>query len=264
MSKIKIFSLIGVLLIIIGVIGSVVTFKTPTNRLDWQTLDEKVDVENIKNIIVSADNANIEVLSHADQKVNLEVRGNNPKEDVTISVEGDALLVRLEHPKNKIFQFDLFSSVSSLKVYLPEKYFTSLHVESDNGRIKADGIKAKDTRIKTNNGLIELYNLITKQISVEADNGKISLEDVDGEIYAETDNGAIEFVTDDLDRKIELKTDIGTIDVKTSSKPTNAEINAAVDIGSISIFGNSNASTIFGNGEHQINLTTDIGQIKVK
>lgn len=263
MRKVKIISLIGALLILIGVIGSVATFKTPTNRLDWQTLDQKIDINNINDIIISADNANIEVLAHANQTVNLKVKGNNPEEDVTTSVEGESLLIRLEHPSNKLFQFDFFSSVSSLKVYLPEKAFASLHVESDNGRIKVDEITAEGIRIKTNNGLIELQYLIAENVSVEAENGKISLEGVEGELYAETDNGAIGLITDDLDRKIELKTDIGTINIKASTKPTNAEINAAVDLGSISVFGKANASTIFGNGEYQINLTTNIGQIKV-
>lgn len=264
MSKIKIISLIGALLIVIGVIGSLATFKTSTNRLDWETLDKKIDINNVTDIIISADNADIEILPHANQTVNIEVKGNDPENDVTTSVKEEALLIHLEHSRNKLFQFDLFSSVSSLKVYVPEKVFALLHVESDNGRIKAEGIKADDFRVKTDNGLIQLSDLIAENVSVETDNGKIDLEDVEGEIYAETDNGAIELITDNLDRKIELKTNIGMIKIKTSTKPTNAEIHAVVDLGSISIFGNSNASTVYGNGEHQIKLTTDIGQIKVK
>lgn len=262
--KMKIASFIAVALILIGVVGSIATFKMPTNRADWRTLDEEFAIEQIENIIIAADNANIEVLPYEGQTVKINVSGRAPENDVVTSVEEETLVIRLKHPKNRLFQFDFFSSVSSLKVYVPEKEFTSIHIESDNGRIVGEGFVAGEIRVKTDNGLIELKDLKGDHISAEADNGKITFEDVEGTVYGETDNGAITFITDNLDRNIDLTTNIGMIEIKTSVKPTNVEILATVDLGSISIFGHSNGSTIFGDGENQIKLTTDIGKIKVK
>lgn len=264
MSKIKVFSLIAIILIIIGTIGSIKTFKMPVDRADWRSLNEEFEAANIENIVIEADNANIEILPHDDPTVRIKATGRNPEEDMNVEINGETLLIHLIHNRNKLFQFDIFSSVSSLKVYVPDKMFASIHAESDNGRIQGEGFKAKDVKVTTDNGLIELQYLVSDRILVEADNGKISLEGVEGDIQAETDNGAISLVTDNLDRNITLTTDVGMIDITTSTQPTNAEIIARVDLGNVNIFGHSNSHTTFGEGEYQVRLTTDIGKIKVK
>lgn len=264
MSKIKIISVIAFLLILIGVIGSIATFKTAGNRANWVTLNEEIDVTRIQNIIIATDNANIEVLPHNESTVKIKSSGINPEKDVKTSVEEDALFIHLKHSRNKLFNFNMSSSVSSLKVYVPDKEFALIQIESDNGRIKGEGFTAVNIQVQTDNGLIELKHLKSAYILAEADNGMISFEDVEGELRAETDNGAIKLITDDLDRNIELTTDIGQIDIQTTVKPINAEITASVDLGSVSIFGHSNNNTLFGDGENKIILATDIGQIKVK
>lgn len=256
-------SIIAFLLIIVGVVGSVLTFEKPISKSDWVTAERTIDDNNIENIEIFAGNANIEVISVPDSSVKVEVSGIDAENDLYASVDGSTLSIRVEHRKNSLLQFDLLSSISSLKVFVPEEAYHSIQIESDNGRILGDNLQAKTLDVKTDNGLIELKRMNTSTTVAMSDNGKIALEDIEGDIIGETDNGAISLITSHLDREIELNTDIGTIEIRTAQKPTNAVIYANVDMGKISVFGESHTSTVFGNGDHSITLSTDIGKIKV-
>ena len=259
----KSISMIAFLLIIIGVVGSVLTFEKPASKSDWVTAERTIGDEHIENIQITADHTNIEVISVPDASVKLEMSGMDPENDLSASVDGTTLSIQVEHRKNSLFQFDLLASVSSLKVYVPEKAYDLLQIESDNGRIIGENLQANTLDVNTDNGLIELRHMNTSTTVAKTDNGKIILEYIEGDIRAETDNGAISLITSHLDREIELHTDIGMIEIKTDQKPTNAVIDANVEVGKISIFGESNASTVFGNGDHSISLSTDVGKINV-
>ncbi|HLS59739.1 MAG TPA: DUF4097 family beta strand repeat-containing protein [Virgibacillus sp.] len=256
-------SMIALLLIIVGVVGSVLTFEKPVSKSDWVTAEKTIDGENIENIQIAADHTNIEVISVPDSSVKVEMSGIDPENDLTASVDGSTLSIQVEHRKNSLFQFDLLASISSLKVYVPEKSYELLQIESDNGRIFGEKLQANTLDVNTDNGLIELRHMNTSTTVAKTDNGKVALEYIEGDILAETDNGAISLITSHLDREIELNTDIGMIEIKTDQKPTNAVIDANVEVGKISIFGESNASTVFGNGDHSISLSTDVGKINV-
>lgn len=264
MRKVKFTAFIAIILIVVGVIGALATFKPRQDNRNAYTYNETITANLVNDIVIATDDANVEVLPSDDQAINITAVGNNLNAEVWTSVQAGTLIIHFEHPRNKLFQFNLFPTLSSLKVYVPEHQFASLAVENNNGRTKVEEIEVKDVRIETANGLIDLRELTAEHVLVEASNGKIDLKNVQGEIYGETDNGAITMVTQDLNRNIELKTDIGMISVKTQIKPTNAEISAHVDIGTITIFGEANTNTIFGEGEHQIKLSTNIGKINVK
>ena len=139
-----------------------------------------------------------------------------------------------------------------------------LDVRSDNGAIKLTSIQAKKLVTETDNGQLNLKEIQAGKVQATSDNGAITLKEVEGDVHAQTDNGRIHLVVADLDWDINLETDNGAILLETKKQPENATIHAEVDWGTVSIFGSKKRMTVFGSGEHAVNLQTDNGSITVK
>ena len=137
-------------------------------------------------------------------------------------------------------------------------------VKSDNGAIKLTAVQAKNLRAETDNGGITLKDISAGKLHATSDNGGITIQKVEGDVQAQTDNGRIYLLADDLERNISLETDNGSIVLETKRQPENATINVEVDWGSVSVFGSKKSRTIFGTGQHPIDLQSDNGSITVK
>src|SRR5690625_5178363 len=108
-----------------------------------------------------------------------------------------------------------------------------------------------------------MKNINSSTVDVNTSNGKIRLDHVDGDVFGKTNNGAIEFIRENLDRSIELETDNGKIDIHTKQEPTHVAFDVRVDNGKVSISRSSNWDTIIGSGENLIKLKTNNGSINV-
>ncbi|MFD1032372.1 DUF4097 family beta strand repeat-containing protein [Metaplanococcus flavidus] len=139
-----------------------------------------------------------------------------------------------------------------------------LTATSDNGAIKLTSIQAKKLEIETDNGQLNLKDIHAGKVEATSDNGGITLKDVEGSVYAQTDNGRIHLLAAHLEQSINLETDNGSILLETKMQPENATIEADVDWGTVSIFGSKKRRTVFGNGQHPIDLQSDNGSITVK
>lgn len=183
----------------------------------------------------------------------------------------------------KFFNFDFSFSSPKLTVYVPEKAYETIQIDTDNGRIDAHELEASEMHINsnngrtsasdldvnelhvtTNNGRIELKDIQSSEVISEADNGEIKLENVEGELKGRTSNGKITLVTEHLDRPIDFSTNNGRINIQTENKPTNAVFDVKVDNGKARIFGNSNWNTVVGDGDNLIKLTANNGGITVE
>lgn len=282
MFNVKSISVIALILLLVGIIGGVFTFNSGKQTEDWEMEEKVINNEEIMNIKVMADNTKVEILPSNDTSTKVEFSGDDSKYHLSTDVEGTTLSIDVEYRQRKFINLDFFSSLSSLTVYVPEKVYDSLQLESDNGRITAETLQAKDINVKTNNGSIiledikssaiigeadngriELKDINSSTIQVKSDNGKIILEHVEGDILGETSNGSITLVTQDLDRQIELETDNGKINIQTEKEPTNVIFDIKVDNGKVRMFGESNWDSVIGNGDNLIKLTTNNGGITV-
>ncbi|MBS4179076.1 DUF4097 family beta strand repeat-containing protein [Lederbergia citrea] len=283
MNNIKQISMVALFLLIVGTVGSILTFKTMTQSK--QVSEEKAITEDYTKIDVKTNNAKIEILPSNNSTTTVELSGkvaNNLKYSFTADVEGNTLSVKLTDKLGKLFKFDFFTTSLSLKVFVPEKQYDSIQIisnngriigenlhaqdiiaETDNGRIELNNIKGSTVTTEADNGVVHLKNVVASTVAVEVDNGKILLDDIDGELSGRANNGSITLITNHLDRPINFDTDNGKIRIETKNEPTNATIDVGVDNGKVSIFGKSNRNVIFGNGEHQIKLKTNNGSITV-
>lgn len=219
-----------------------------------------------KNIEVLSDNASVEFISTKDDETKVEFTGRMKKKtkyNFTADVKGDTLSIELTQKHWNFIQFGFSSMDIKLSVYVPEKQYNAINAELDNGQIDVKDMQAKSIHLETDNGFIQMKNIEAETVHVRTDNGKILMNEVEGKIDASTDNGRIVLITNNLDRPISLSTDNGLIEIQTDKEPTNATIEADVEIGKLSVFGKSNKQTIFGDGDNLIKLETDNGKISV-
>ncbi|MFD1038389.1 DUF4097 domain-containing protein [Virgibacillus byunsanensis] len=261
MNNVKKIAMVALLLVIIGGVGSIITFNI--NEPIAVAEDKEVENTNITAIDIQANNEQIEIHSTNDSKASIELTGKTKTGEERLSVEenGNTLSIRTEEQKNKLFNFNFWTFSMKLNIYLPEKLYDSIQIDNDNGSITAENLDVTEIDAATQNGKINLNNITAENVQMNTNNGKISLSNVDGEIYGKTNNGAISLITNNLDRPIEFDTDNGKIEIQSEQEPTNAILDVRVDNGRIDICGDSNWDSVIGNGENKIKLTTNNGSI---
>ncbi|SDN44898.1 Protein of unknown function [Psychrobacillus sp. OK028] len=270
--------------------------STSTNRVI------KIPHANFSNIMMDIDYGSLHVISSETDETTIELIGENEKLELTADVINDTLSVRLKTKKFKFFSFLFLIKELRVNVSLPKKLYSTVIMKTDNGRIRAEKILGKNIKAtsdngsiglkelaasileaktdngriemekiqadkltaETDNGRIELRHIDAEQVHTETDNGRIIMQHVNGSIIGKTDNGRIELLTTSLDRMIDLETDNGSILVETENAPTDVSIHTKVDFGKISVFGEKNSRTVFGNGTNKVRLSSDNGKIIVE
>ncbi|SES10869.1 DUF4097 family beta strand repeat-containing protein [Psychrobacillus sp. OK032] len=226
-----------------------------------------VEDTNYSNIEVVADNAAVELLPTKESNTTVSFSGKMKKKlnyHLNADVKGDTLYVELKEKRWNFIQFGFSSLNNKITIRVPEKEYSTIKTEIDNGSIIVKKMQATSLNLESNNGRIDLTDIAAESIHVQTDNGKILFNNVEGSINAETDNGQISLITNSLDQAITLETNNGLISIQAKQEPTNATIHAKTDNGRISIFGKSAEQTTYGKGENIINLSTDNGMITVK
>src|SRR5690554_4212844 len=129
MPKKKLLITIAVGLIIIGGIGSMLTFRTAFAS-EPITKEESFDDQDIININIESDNSSVEILPTNEKNTTVEFissEGRNKKYNFKAEVENDSLYVELKEKRFFNFiSFDFSFSGTSLKVYVPEKQYEAL------------------------------------------------------------------------------------------------------------------------------------------
>jgi DUF4097 and DUF4098 domain-containing protein YvlB len=266
MINIKRLSIIALILLIVGTVGSILTF-----RIHYKTpyaLENKVIKESVTAINIHTDNVETEIIPTNDSKTRIKVYGREtPDIKLTFSadVEGKTLSIKLKEKQEKMFNFDFFPLSFKLKVYVPEKQYESLQIHNDNGQVKVDKLTVENMIASTNNGQLKFNHVKSANVDVHSDNGAIYfLGDITGKMIGRTNNGKILLQTPNIDYPIQLDSDNGGITIQTDKEPKNATYEVQVDNGDINIFDKYKGSTVVGNGDHKIKLTTNNGEITIK
>lgn len=262
----------------------------------------KIPHANFSNVMMDIDFGSLHVVPSETDETTIELIGENEKLELTADVVNDTLSIRLKTKKYKFFSFIFLIKELRVNVSLPKKLYTTiimktdsgriraekilgknikatsdngsialkefaatiLEVETDNGRIEMEKIQTDKLTAETDNGRIELRHIDALQVHSQTDNGRIIMQNVNGSIIGKTDNGRIELLTTSLDRIIDLETDNGSILVETENAPTDVTIHTKVDYGKISVFGEKNSRTVYGNGTNKVRLSSDNGKIIVE
>lgn len=278
-------SIIAGILIIIGVVGAIFTYRVhvPQPFSEEKTIDSK----NISTVQIQSDNADINIYESNEDHIKVILEGEtstNRKKHFTVDADDSVLAIRYKEKFYSWFHFDFFHVYKPvhLNVYLPEKEYELFEITNVNGEIIVEKQKINDLDVKTTNGDIELNNIRSNKVSVKTSNGDMELKDVaapnihvdsvngsmllnelEGDITGETNNGNFSVTTKDLERNIKLKTINGDMVIRTEREPKNTEFNVSVVNGDINILDKYTGSAKIGNGENLIELTTTNGDITV-
>ncbi|MBT2664592.1 DUF4097 family beta strand repeat protein [Bacillus sp. ISL-4] len=262
MINVKKLSIIALILLLVGVIGSLFTFSQVTNK--ETTTKEKTISEIVTDIQIDTDNAAVEIVPTKDKETRIELVSKGmdvSKLDFTADVEGKQLSVQLKDRRTFSFGFHIQSI--HLKVYVPDESYKSFVVESDNGKLQLSGLKSENLNVKSQNGRVELNDIITEKVDVKSANGKVDLNNVEGKLVGSSNNGKITLVTKDLDREIDFESNNGKIMIKTENEPTNTTFDVHVDNGRVDILGKYEGDTVIGKGENLVKLEANNGKIEI-
>lgn len=257
---------VGIIAIMVVVLGAALNIGISIaggfikNNQEIELLNEE-----FTRIDVIGDNTTIEVVPTSSSNGKVEfISKKSSRSKVNAYVKGDTLHVEMKKKLFNVFNFGFNTSANKIVVSVPNVKYDELITQTDNGQIIVKNLQFKNVDIESNNGKIRLEDLESKKVNVKTDNGKIDFHYVTGDIKAKSDNGQISMVTDNLDRSITFETDNGLINIRSTSEPKNATIQADIDNGRINIFGSANEETIFGSGKNIIDLKTDNGIISVE
>lgn len=263
MISIKKLSIFALILLLLGAVGSLFTFSSLNQAT--AVAEEKIFHNDVTSIKVNAKNVGVEVLPTKEATGKVELYGNkSPNTNYSFSseVEGETLSIIAEN--NEQSWINIYPISLMIKIYLPEKQYKSLHVDSDTGLIRVKNVNVKNVRTRTTNGWTDLKSITAVEVDVESNNGQITFEDVKGKVAGKTKNGQITFVAKSIDRPIQLETGGGRILIQTEQKPSNVTFDVNTGSGRINILDSYMGSTVIGDGENLVKLTTGAGSITVE
>lgn len=283
MTLIKKVSIAALVLLVIGTVGSVLTFKSAMKSIEVE--EEKTINDQYSNIQVKTNNSRVEIIPTEESITTVELIGKVPKSHkltFETNVKGDTLYVDLKDKQRTLFSMNFFTSIQ-LKVHVPSKKYGAVEIKSNNGRIVAEEIDAKELQADTDNGRIELRKIkgstvkarssngrieLTKidvdSVDVETDNGSLLLNDVYGNIIGSSDNGKIVMENEHIDQPMEFDTDNGRIDIQTKKEPVDVTFLGRTSNGKVMIFDKEYSKDFeVGGGKNQIKLKSQNGRITV-
>ncbi len=281
MINLKKISISALILLLIGMIGSLLTFSS----FDKGTTvtEEKSFGNNFSAIQVNAKDVGVEVVPAKEKKAKVILHGHKSNEAYNFSADVKGSVLSVEAEKSQQSWINIYPTALTVTIYLPEKQYETMRINSENGSVKAENVNVNDIKTKTNNGWIKLKLIAATDVDVKTTNGwiklnsiaatdvnvktthgQINLDDVKGKISGESQAGQIILKTANLNQSVQLKTDSGRILVQTEQKPDNVKFDVYTGTGSINILDQYTGSTTIGNGENLIKLATGAGSITVE
>ncbi|EJR35788.1 MULTISPECIES: DUF4097 family beta strand repeat-containing protein [Bacillus] len=282
----KKLSIIAGIIFIIGIVGSLFTYRSIATV---PISEEKViNNNNVSSVIIDTNNVrvNINPTTESNMKVTLDGEVNpNIKRTLATDEKDSTLLISYKEKQQSWFNFNISEVLVplTLNVYLPEKQYDSLKISNNNGyvsakqqntthfdintsngRVELREINSQKINAETNNGSMDFKDITAQNIHVKSNNGRIMLDHVEGELEGQSKNGSLSLKTNELDRNLNFTTHNGKINIETEKEPTNVQFNVSVDNGKANILNKYNGNTVIGKGENQIKLNTHNGSISVK
>lgn len=303
MSKTKIIALVALALVIVGGLGSWVTYSSASHLMEVK--ETKILGHNFSNIIINAENVGVQIRPAKEENTAIELVGQVHKsisysfdatiEDGTLSMSADM--------SDQLSWVNLYPIHLKIVVSLPEKEYNLLQVEGNHGKIHLEGMQIDEIYCNTRNSDIDLTKITAKNIALKTKNAQIALMDVKSNtittktrfaaiglknvkadaliaktrfaaiglenvetdvLTARTHSAQIVLSTSHIDRQIDLETGSGSILVKTEREPENVSFEVSTGGGDVDLLGRYVGSVEIGKGDNLVRLVTGNGSIAVE
>lgn len=261
---------IASIICVIGLIGILISmFLNGTFFFSNQkvvTVDDKiaVEVENATALVVISSWADVRVLESKDDQIHIRLHGDffeneemeivrkRTGKEITIEAKGNNVQSSIVIPGFIGNRKKANTDNRKLDIYIPKDKLDTLNVETNLGSIEVNELDIKEVSIHADMGAIEVHHLITDQLTVQADVGEITLNEVTGNIHAQSDVGSIELALSKKmkDASFELRSDLGAVSLDAADITTEKSNGTIIDK--------------IGSGAYVVNLSTDVGSIIVR
>lgn len=241
MRKTILYSILFIL--IIGMIGGFYMYQVLT--VETKVIDEET-IENIEYLSVQTTTIKTEIKASKDTNVHVELIGNKKQKNtpkLVTSTRDRHLNIQVEEGQtSKWVNASFTPSANKLIIMIPEQFIQTIESKSDTGNLIIEGVKVEKFLIQT-------------------DVGNIHFTDTVGAYTITTTTGNIEMELDEILNSLNIRSDVGDIQLQTKQKPVDAIITGKTDSGKITIYNEQLRSVVLGEGKLPIELSTKSGDI---
>lgn len=222
--------------------------------------------DNFSNIDIKSKTGNIVLHRSEDNRAKVIWSGHKAVQ-LTSETKNGTLKIREKYRYPWFLRPIFHSGKSEIIVYLPEKDYQSLKLESDTGEISIlnNNFRFTEAEIETDTGAINLGQLIvTKDIKLSADTGRILLTDIKcGGLSLENDTGQLNLKNVLASGTMELETDTGSITLDRCDAGT---LDIESDTGSVtaSLLSDKTFSVKSDRGKINVPLSVSGGSCRIK
>lgn len=258
---------VAILLIVIGVIGMSLTAKQIFSREKVQQ-EQYFSKDQFDHIVVEGGKGNVKIIPSSSEDIEVSWKGSiwNRNSDDTVSIEENDSELKVNVGNWSFFNIPFFNfnflNRLELKIYLPEKQYSSLIVKNDVGNTVIQDVTVNNLTAENDVANITIENVDAKSMVVENNVGNITLKNNQSKLHAESDVGNITIDTKEVKDDMTLLSDVGKINMTVPDVPDNVTFDANSSVGNVKIFGEK-GSYINKSADYIVSMSTDVGNISV-
>ncbi|WP_429842862.1 DUF4097 family beta strand repeat-containing protein [Brevibacillus sp. FIR094] len=232
---------ISLLLFIIGVCGIIWLFTKQENfSFSLKQVNEEHMIEQeVKAIELLTETSDVEIMATKQPKASVRMVGEVSEQQQerlefrsVVSPDGTLVVELRERPHVNMFYPR--NGKIKLELFLPEKVYEHVQLETMTGDIKSGMLRAKNTKISSSNGDVDVLGYEGEALNVQTVTGDINLANVRSAVTIESSTGEIDKLTmPELTHDVSIRTDTGDIRVSVAKEPAAAQLEVTTDTGGI-------------------------------
>ena len=181
-------------------------------------------------------------------------------------LKDSVLTIHLQRKDQNFNGISVLFESSKIEFYVPDN--VDVKMDSDLGDIDANGLKNKNTILRTSLGDITTEN-VSGNIDLIPDFGDISMNELAGKIHSFTSLGDIHGGHILISDNSKFNTSLGDIDVQLSNALSELNLDLSTSLGKVKVDRpelkkKAGSQLTFGNGKLKIVMETDLGKVIVR
>lgn len=238
-----------------GLFSGIKEKGNPINILnDYESINTSLerDISHLENPTIDFESTNGNITLNTWEKDSISIKINCKYKNGLID-RNDGFYDFYEEENRLIFKPEFSSDIMiNLDVYLPDKPYRKIKLETSNGKIKIDNLNVDKVKCHTTNASISAGNIVSKEVNLFTKNGRINLNNLSSPIIEAISTNSHISIEDVDSEDLKLSTVNGRIIVynTTTNNLIGTSSNGSIEVKNIS--------------SEKINLLTSNGKISCK
>jgi lia operon protein LiaG len=265
----------------VGVVGTLISVSASGgfSPETWSIHDEvQVKGAEISRIEVDLSGSDVALHPTDGDEIIVELNGKiskKHKEKVRLDVDdnGGTLKVGIKGLDQIFLNVGVLILDTNVEVFLPQKIYDSIHVNTSSGDITVQGFKAKKTLLEASSGDLLVRDFHSDQHMFQTSSGEMELSNVTGDIEAKSSSGDILIKYENTSGNLDAKTSSGDINVEFREQPDSLAIDfkGSSGEGRVSLDGvnyqeksENEIRGVLGSGDYKIKAETSSGDFSLR